>query len=243
MSSLPGMSQTTAVTDDVVIDTLGNPSRAVEGVSGGSALSRDAPPAQGTAPPAPPNTLACPRCGAPQRDGGRFCSSCGMDLVPAPAPAPPVRPDARRPPLLVRLATAALWVVGIPLLIVGGLSFVLANVADDADAKTFAPALSELGGDLTAAKARTAELRAPTDALTEAVGAYAASLEELAAAHSAMVDGVNRSWVELTESGSGAIARNELAPTIRRYREAVADQKAKQAALEDAVSRLQEVTR
>ena len=52
--------------------------------------------------------------------------------------------------------------------------------------------MSELGGDLTAAKARTAEPGAPTDALTEAVGAYAASLEELATAHSAMVDGVNR---------------------------------------------------
>ena len=140
MSSLPGMSQTTAVTDDVVIDTLGNPSSAVEGVSGGSALSRDAHRA-GTAPPAPPNTLACPRCGrgTPTRRRAVLLV-LRMDLVAAPAPAPPVRPDARRPPLLVRLATAALWVVGIPLLIVGGLSFVLANVADDADAKTFAPA-------------------------------------------------------------------------------------------------------
>ena len=158
------------------------------------------------------------------------------------APAPATASAARAPGRRGRAPTIAIWVAGILLLVVGGSGFGLTALEDDANARTLATHLTELRGDLTGSEAKTAALRSRTGRLAAAMQQYAASLEELGSAHTALVDGVNRSWAEFTESGSVAIARNELPPLIDRYQNAVADQEMCQSALAAAVAEQQAAT-
>ena len=151
-------------------------------------------------------------------------------------------PATRHPARKGRAATIAFWVVGILLLIVGGLGFGLTALEDDANAVTLATHLTELQGDLTGTGAKAAVLRARTDGLATAMADYTAALDEVRAAHEAMVDGLNRSWAEFTESGSAAIARNEMLPLVDRFQQAVADQQVHQSALASVVALHRAVT-
>jgi hypothetical protein len=216
---------------------------------------------QQTASTTPPSARFCHQCGSPVPEGGRFCPSCGADVaLPAtlaagsPLPTPvaaaanalpdpgAMAPAAQHPARKGRAATIAFWVVGILLLVVGGLGFALTALEDDAHDQTLATHFPELRGDLTGSAPKAAVLRSRTDALATAMADYTAALDELRTAHEAMVDGMNRSWAEFTESGSAAIARNELPSLIDRFQQAVADQQLHQSALATAVALHQAAT-
>lgn len=214
-------------------------------------------------------TKVCARCGRVIEQRALVCQYCGAatpvaaawpvdvpgprrgeptDRDPgapsAPLPPPPQVAEAVSPPVRRgRGATVAFWVVGIFLLAIGGLGFVAANVAGNHNDKTYATQLTELHGDLTGSAAKAAGLRARTNAVAAAMAAYDSALGQLTSAHNAMVDGFNRAVDQVNATGSVTIAGNELPAIISRYQKAVADQKAKQAALAAAVTRLREVTR
>ena len=254
--------------EKVVVDGTGNVRGVGERVDLPSTALQPEPSTQMTASATPTNAHFCHQCGSPVSTGERFCRSCGADLallttptagspMPTALPSAPntspfghlsetesevMAPATRHAARKGRAATIAFWVVGILLLIVGGLGFGLTALEDDANAVTLATHLTELQGDLTGTGAKAAVLRARTDGLATAMADYTAALDEVRAAHEAMVDGLNRSWAEFTESGSTAIARNEMLPLVERFQKAVADQQVQQSALASVVASHRAVT-